>query len=150
MKPILVNHKPTIEGLVEFEREFSQKYGPFVFFGFLWPEFYADRDSNTNPYVAAAAPWSDPHLWSSEDNKAVRESFHRGIAQIMEIERWFWKPDSTLMNPAHQSLEPVLEALEIEHDLVELVNVELFGQEIRRAYIITSQRLSPAAVEGQD
>ncbi len=150
MKPIIVNHKPTIEGLVKFEREFSEKHGPFVFFGFLWPEYYADSDSNANPYVAAAAPWSNPHQWPSEDDKAVRESFYQGIQQIMEIERWFWKPDSTLLDPSHPVLAPVLDALEVEHGLVELVNVELFGKEIRRAYIITSQRLSPAAVEGRD
>ena len=150
MKPILVNHKPTVEGLVKFEREFSEKHGPFVFFGFLWPEYYAHNDSSINPYVAAAAPWSYTRLWSSEDHKAVRESFHRGVAQVMEIESWFRKPDSTLLDPSHQTLEPVLEVLEIEHGLVELLNVELLGQEMRRAYIITSQRLSPTAVEGQD
>ena len=150
MKPILVNHKPTIEALVRFEREFSEKHGPFVFFGFLWPEFYADSESSINPYVAVAAPWSDPHQWPSEDDEAVKESFHRGVMQVMEIEKWFMQPDITLMNPAHQSLKPVLDALEIEHDLVELVNVELFGQEMRRAYIITCQRLAPAAVQGRE
>ena len=147
MKPILIKNKPTIQGLVKFEREFSEEHGPFVFLGFLWPEYYAyDEDASTRPYVAAAAPWSTQQQ-SSADNKAVREAFYEGVGQVLKIERWLWRPDSTLLDPAHSALDPILDALEVEHDLVELVNVELFGREMRRAYIITSQRLeSPAAL----
>ncbi len=151
MRPLLVNHKPTIEGLVKFEREFSEEHGPFIFFGFLLTETELALD-DYNEYrltggdwiVMASAPWSD-----SYDNPA-REAFSQGVRKVLELEQWWRTPHASLLHPSDQHLDLIHDALEVEHDLVELVNVELFSKDIRRAYIITSQRLSPAAVEGRD
>ena len=151
MRPLLVNHKTTIEGLVKFERDFSEEHGPFIFFAFLLTETEFVLD-DYNEYtltgrdwiVMASAPWSD-----SYDNPA-RDAFSKGVRKVLNLEQWWRTPRTSLLHPSDYRLEPVLDALEVEHDLVELVNVELFGQDIRRAYIITCQRLSPAAVEGRD
>lgn len=148
MRPLLVNHKPTIEGLVKFEREFSEEHGPFIFFGFLLTETeFAPDDHNEYTLtggdwiVMASAPWSD-----SYENPA-REAFSKGVRKVLELEQWWRAPRTSLLHPSDYRLEPIHDALDVEHDLVELVNVELFGQEIRRAYIFTAQRLSPATVE---
>ncbi len=151
MRPLLLNHKPTIEGLVRFEREFSEEHGPFIFFGFLLTETELTLD-DYNEYkmtggdwiVMASAPWSD-----SYENPA-REAFSKGVRKVLELEQWWQTPRTSLLHPSDRELKPIHDALETEHDLVELLNVELFGKEIRRAYIITSQRLSPATVEGRD
>ena len=151
MRPLLVNHKPTIEGLVKFEREISEEHGPFIFFGFLLTETEFALD-DYNEYkltggdwiVMASAPWS-----ASYDNPA-REAFSKGVRKVLELEHWWRTPHTSLLHPSDHHLELIHDALEVEHDLVELVNVELFSTEIRRAYIITSQRLSPATVEGRD
>ena len=151
MRPILINHKPTIEELVKFEREFSEEFGPFVFFGFLLTELEFVLDdydeyklSGGDWIVMVSAPWS-----TSYDNPA-REAFSKGVRKTLELEQWWQTPRTMLLAPTDPALEPIHDALEVEHDLVELVNVELFGKDIRRAYIITSQRLSQAAVEGRD
>ncbi len=144
MRPILVNHKPTIEGLVKFEREFSEEHGPFAFFGFLWTAYDDYLQSGNDWIVTAAAPWSTDY------GNPTRQAFSKGVNKVLDLEQWWKRPRSTLLAPNDHGLEPIYEAMEIQHELVELIDVELFGKEIRRAYIITAQRLSPAAVEGQD
>lgn len=151
MRPLLLNHKETIEALVRFEREFSEDHGPFIFFGFLLTETEFTLD-DYNEYmltggdwiVMASAPWS-----ASYDNPA-REAFSKGVRKVLELEHWWRTPHTSLLHPSDHHLEPIHNALEVEHDLVELVNVELFSREVRRAYIITCQRLSPVAAEGQE
>ena len=144
MKPILVNYKPTIEGLVKFEREFSEEHGPFVFFGFLWTAYDDYLQSGNDWNVTAAAPWSTDY------HNPARKAYSKGVNKVLKIEKWWKFPGSMLLAPDSPGLTPIQDALEIEHDLVELIDVELFGKEIRRAYIITCQRLSPATVEGRN
>ena len=141
MRPILVNHKPTIEGLVKFERQFSEEYGPFIFFGFLLTAYDYHIESGGEWAVTAAAPWSTAY------HNPARKAFSHGIGKVLQLEQWWKSPRSALLAPNAPGLEPIHDALEIEHSLVELIDVELFNQEIRRAYIITCQRLSPAAME---
>ena len=143
-KPILVNHKVTIEALVKFEREFSSEYGPFTFFGFLHTAYDYHTESGGDWSVTAAAPWSNCY------QNPAREAYNKGIVKVLALEQWWHSPFSTLLAPDAPALAPIHDALEIEHSLVELINVELFGQEIRRAYIITCQRLAPAAGQGKD
>ncbi len=142
MKPILVNNKPTIEGLVKFEREFSEDHGPFVFFGFLLTAYDDYLQSGGDWVVTAAAPWSTDY------HAPARKVFSKGVDDILNIERWWRPPRSTLLRPDNPGLDPIHDALEIEHGLVELLDVELFGKEIRRAYIITSRRASAATGTG--
>lgn len=144
MRPILVNHKLTIEGLVKFEREFSEEHGPFVFFGFLWTAYDDYLQSGGDWIVTAAASWATDY------HNPTRKAFSEGVSKVLELEQWWKHPRSTLLAPNSPALEPIHDALEIEHDLVELIDVELFGKEVRRAYIITSQRLSLAVAEGKD
>lgn len=144
MRPILVNHRPTIEALVKFEREFSEEYGPFAFFGFLWTAYDDYLQSGNDWIVTASAPWSTDY------DEPARRAFSEGVGEVLEIEEWWKRPRSRLLLPDDPSLDPLYDALEIQHDLVEIIDVELFGKEVRRAYIITCQRLSPAVVEGQD
>ena len=144
MKPILVNHKVTIEALVKFEREFSAEYGPFIFFGFMLTEYDYHTESGGDWSVTAAAPWSNCY------RNPAREAYYKGIVKVLALERWWKSPNCTLLAPDAPGLAPIHDALEIEHSLVELINVELFDQEIRRAYIITCQRLAPAAGQGKD
>ena len=135
MKPILVNHKTTIEALAKFEREFSEEYGPFIFFGFLLTAYDDYSRSGNDWTVTAAAPWSTDY------HNPARKAFAKGIGPVLELEQWWKSPHSTLLAPNAPGLEPIQDALEIEHSLVELIDVELFDKEIRRAYIITCQRL---------
>ena len=144
MRPILVNHKPTIEALVKFEREFSEEHGPFAFFGFVLTAYDDYLQSGNDWIVTASAPWSTSY------KNSTREAFSKGISNILDIEEWWKRPRSRLLLPDDPDLDPLYEALEIQHDLVELIDVELFGKEVRRAYIITCQRLTPVAAEGQD
>lgn len=144
VKPILVNHKVTIEALIKFEREFSGEYGPFLFFGFLLTAYDYDSRSGDDWSVIAAAPWSACY------HNPARKAFDQGIGKALTLEQWWQSPYSKLLAPDAPGLAPLHDALEIEHSLVELINVELFGQEIHRAYIITCQRLSPAAGQGKE
>ena len=143
MRPILVNHKKTIEALADFERKFSEEHGPFSFFGFLWTAYDDYNQSGGHWNVTAAAPWS-------KDDEETQKAFRHGVRAALAVEQWFMTPGTTLLAPNSPGLEPIHDALEIEHDLAELIDVELFGKDIRRAYIITSQRLAPAVAEGQE
>lgn len=144
MKPILVNHKPTIEALVKFERDFAEEHGPFAFFGFLLTTYDDYLRSGGDWQVTVAAPWSKDY------SGPAAKAFFKGVDEVLQLERWWTQPSTMLLRPDNPGLEPVHDALEIEHDLVELIDVELFGKEIRRAYIITSQRLAAPATLSQD
>ena len=59
MKPILIRSEAEVvqESCIELERDLSQKYGTDLAFRFsMFGMCHADRDSNTNSYVASAAP----------------------------------------------------------------------------------------------
>ena len=139
MEPVIIGPlNRVVRQLQKMERDLSETKGGFSFFGLTLPEEGAQRWR-----VVFSAPWIDGQ-------------FHDSLGVILhEMEQYLDKRDRLdlsiqMVRTDDPELEPIHEALEIRHGLVEVFDVDLFHETIRRAYIITSQRLSPAAVEGRD
>lgn len=139
MEPVIIGPmNRVVKQLRKMERNLSENKGAFTFFGLTLPEEGAHRWR-----VVLSAPWIDGH-------------YHESLGEILhEMEQYLGQKDRLdlsihMVGTDDPGLDPIHEALEIRHGLVEVFDVDLFHETIRRAYIITSQRLSPAAVEGRD
>ena len=139
MEPVIIGPlNQVVKQLQKMERELSDTKGGFSFFGLTLPEEGARQWR-----VVLSAPWIDGQ-------------YHDSLGVILqEMEQYLDKRDRLdlsirMVRTDDPGLEPIHEAVEIRHGLVEVFDVDLFHETIRRAYIITAQRLSPAAVEGQD
>ena len=139
MEPVIIGPmNRVVRKLRDMERDLSESMGGFVFFGLTLPE--------EDAYIwrlVMAAPWISGHQF--EDVGFILEEMKKYLTQkeCNDI-------SLRLIGCDDLGLEPIHEALEIRHGLVEVFDVDLFHETIRRAYIITSQRLSPATVEGRD
>ena len=139
MEPVIIGPlNRVVKKLREMERDLSERKGGFAFFGLTLPEegAYIWR-------LVMAAPWIAGH--QPEDIEFILKEMKKYLTQ--KERRDF---SICLIGCDDPGLEPIHEALEIRHGLVEVFDVDLFHETIRRAYIITSQRLSPATVEGRD
>ncbi len=139
MEPVIIGPmNRVVKQLQKMERDMTENMGGFVFFGLTLPEEGAHMWR-----VVLSAPWIDGHQ-------------HEALGAILrEMDQYLEQKDRfdlsiQMVRTDNPGLEPIHEALEIRHGLVEIFDVDLFHETIRRAYIITSQRLSPAAVEGRD
>ena len=139
MEPVIIGPmNRVVRKLREMERDLSEGKGGFVFFGLTLPEEGAQTWR-----LVLSAPWIDSHqhealgiiLEEMDQYLSQKERFDLSIQMV--------RTDDTGLDPIH-------EALEIRHGLVEVFDVDLFHETIRRAYIITSQRLSPATVKVQE
>jgi hypothetical protein len=123
-----------IKHFIEIEKRIAQERGAFTFFGLFQRNAFPGRWD-----VVVAAPWigsqfGEVHRYFADRLKAElsKEDFLK-LARIAPI-----VPD----NPR---LEDIHEEFQVEHGTIEVWNRELFGVEIRHAYIITSQRLNVGA-----
>ena len=136
MEPVIVGPmNRVVKKLRDMERDLSESKGGFVFFGLTLPE-----EGGHKWRLVMSAQWIDGHqhealgliLKEMDKYLSQRERFDLSIQMV--------STDSP-------ELEPIHEALEIRHGLVEIFDVDLFREAIRRAYIITAQGLAPASVE---
>ena len=139
MEPVIIGPmNRVVKQLRAMERDLSESKGGFVFFGLTLPE----EDARIWRLVMAA-PWIAGH--QPDDIVYILKEMKKYLSQKE------WSDLSIrLIRCDDPGLEPIHEAVEIRHGLVEVFDVDLFHETIRRAYIITAQRLTPAAVEGKD
>jgi hypothetical protein len=130
MEPVVIGPmNRVVKQLRMMERDLSERKGGFLFFGLTLPEERANLWQ-----VVMAAPWIVGHQ---------RDAIHF-IHQ--EMDKYLTQKESfdlslNLLRCDDPGLDPIHEALEIQHGLVEVFDVDLFRETMRRAYIITSQRL---------
>ena len=139
MDPVIIGTmNRVVKKLREMERDLSESKGGFAFFGLTLPE-----EGAHNWRLVMSAHWIDGHQ-------------HEALGVILkEMDQYLSQKERfdlsiQLVKSDDSSLEPIHEALEIRHGLVEVFDVDMFRETIRRAYIITAQRLTPAVVEGQN
>ena len=139
MEPVIIGPmNRVVKQLQKMERDLSETKGGFVFFGLMLPE-----DGPNKWRVVMSAPWIDGHQ-------------HEALGVVLnEMDQYLASDDRfdlsiQMVRTDDSTLEPIHEALEIRHGLVEIFDVDLFRETIRRGYIITAQKLSTAAVRGQD
>lgn len=139
MEPVIIGPmNRVVKQLQKMERSLSETRGGFVFFGLTLPE-----EDSQKWRLVLSAPWIDEHQ-------------HDALGIILdEMDQYISRNDRLglsiqMIRTDDLALEPIHEALEMRHGLVEVFDVDLFHETIRRAYIITAQTLAPTMVDKQD
>lgn len=139
MEPVIIGPmNRVVKKLREMERDLSEGKGGFVFFGLTLPE----EDARIWRLVMAA-PWISGH--QPEDIGFITKEMKNYLTPKERNNL-----SIRLIGCDDPGLEPIHEALEMRHGLVEVFDVDLFHETIRRAYIITAQRLTSALLQGRE
>ena len=139
MDPVIIGPmNRVVKQLQKMERDLSETKGGFVFFGLLLPE-----EGPNKWRIVMSAPWIDRY-----QHEALGVVLNEMDQYLSRNERF--DVSIQVVRSDDSTLEPIHEALEIRHGLVEIFDVDLFRETMKRGYIITAERLSTVTVGGQD
>lgn len=122
--------KEFINKFVELERRIKKQKGEFTLFALFM------RDNGLNKWdVVVAAPWID---W---DRKAALDYISQQIQLSLTRDEVLQISRIALIDETNPTLDEIQRTLQPKHGVVEITNSDLFGLEIKRAFIITAQKL---------
>jgi hypothetical protein len=122
-----------VDSFIELERTVAAERGDFALFALLAREDLPDRWD-----LVVAAPWID-------DRRGFVEYLVNAIKESMGAERLVELSRIVVMNPDDKLVRVVNSAFSVEHGAWEVRDTDVFGLDIRHAFIITSQSLASAA-----
>jgi hypothetical protein len=117
----------------EIEQKISVKKGDFVLFALFQREDSIDKWD-----LLVAAPWID------SDRKTALYYIAGQLQSSLNPEELVQLSRIVLIDLTNPGLNTTNDAIKIEHGISELQNINFFGLQIKRAFIITSQK--PVAV----
>ena len=123
--------KELVNKFVELERKLSQEKGDFTLFALFLREDAADKWD-----LVVAAPWIEA------DRKDALPYITKQIQAKLKPEELVGLSRVVLIDQTNPALEAVNRAVKAEHTVVDVQNSDFFGLQRKRAYIVTSQKLS--------
>jgi hypothetical protein len=127
--------KEFINKFIELERRIKRQKGAFTLFALFM------RDNGLNKWdVVVAAPWIDSDRKEALDYISQQLQLSLTRDEVLQISR------IALIDETNPTLDEIQRTLQPKHGVIEMMNSDLFGLEIKRAFIITAQKL-PAYAE---
>lgn len=124
-----------IDKYTELELHIAEEKGPFVLFALFMRE-----DAPGRWDLMVAAPWA------GDDRRSVVDYFVSKIKSRLGAESLISLSRIIVIDPQEAGVQAFNRAIQVEHGRVEVRDRDFFGQSIKHAYIITSQRpQAPAA-----
>jgi hypothetical protein len=123
------------EKFAELEVHIAEEKGPFVFFALFMREEVPDRWD-----LIVSAPWA------GDDKRRVVDYFVSQIKSRLGDQALMSLSRIVVIDPQNAAIRALNRAIQIEHGRVEVRDSDFFGQSVKLAYIVTSQRpQAPAA-----
>jgi hypothetical protein len=124
-----------IDKFTELESHIAEEKGPFVLFALFMRE-----DAPGRWDLMVSAPWA------GDDRESVVEYFVSQIKSRLGVQSLISLSRIVVIDPQEAGVQTFNRAIQVEHGRVELRDTNIFGQDVKHAYIITSQRPhAPAA-----
>lgn len=132
----------TLERFLLLERDLAAEQGRFALFGVFLRE-----DAPNRWDVVAVAPWIEASPVSARALFAQRLQAELTLDEVILLSQIaFITPEGPQYDAAMRRIARAARAAfgspEVEHGLVEMQDVDLFGQSLARAYVITAQSLN--------
>ena len=130
--------KELLERFIFLERNLAEQRGPFALFALFLREDAQDRWD-----LIVAAPWIET------DRRSALTLLTNQIQKSLRPEELTQLSRVVLVDENNPALEAINSAVHVEHGAADVQDGDFFGLHIRRAFIITSQRLdlkTPALV----
>ena len=124
-----------IDKFTELESHIAEEKGPFALFALFMRE-----DAPGYWDLIVAAPWAWPDRQSVVDYFVSKIKSRLGDESLTSLSRII------VIDPQHAAVQALNRAIQVEHGRVEVRDSDFFGQSVKHAYFITSQRpQAPAA-----
>lgn len=95
------------------------------------------RDNGLNKWdVVVAAPWIDADRKAALDYISQQLQLSLARDEVLQISR------IALIDETNPTLDQIQRTLQPKDGIIEIMNNDLFGLDIKRAFIITAQKLS--------
>ena len=120
--------KEQAEKLQKIEKNLSESKGPFELFALLLRENSPDR---WDLLISAD--------WASLDKKAAISTIVEKIRTVLTDQEILMLSRIVILDRNDAALNALHRTMKVEHGLVELSNIKLFGLAIKHAYLITSK-----------
>lgn len=124
-----------VDKFSELESHIAEEKGPFVLFALFMREDAPDRWD-----LMVAAPWA------GDDRESVVEYFVSQIKSRLGVQSLISLSRIIVVDPQEAGVQAFNRAIQVEHGRVEVRDTNIFGQAVKHAYIITSQRPQAPAV----
>ena len=123
------------EKFTELEAHIAEERGPFALFALFM------REGAPNCWdLIVSAPWA------GDDTPSVVDYFVSQIKSRLGAQVLIYLSQIVVINPENPALQALNRTIQVEHGRVEVRDTDFFGQTVKHAYIITSQRpQAPAA-----
>lgn len=118
-----------IDKFISIEKEIAKERGSFSLFALFLRE-----DAQNKWDVIVSAPWF------TSDKKGILNYIGEKIRTYLKPQELLLLSRIILIEPTDDSIKAIHSAFRIEHGRVELANCNLFGLQIKQAYIITSNK----------
>ena len=117
------------EKFSKLESHIAEEKGGFALFALFMREDAPDRWD-----LMVSAPWT------GDDRRSVVEYFVEQIKSILGEQELISLSRIVVIDPQDPAVQALNRAIQIEHGRVEVRDSNFFGQAVKHAYIITSQR----------
>lgn len=126
--------KQLVEDMVKVERSLAQKKGAFNLFALFLRE-----DAPGKWDVLIAAPWAAKGQITTLRDVATELQRSLTKEELLQLSR------IVVIDQRDPALDAIQRAFHVEHGTAEIQDSNLFGLQIKHAYLITSRRSDPAA-----
>lgn len=116
------------------ELDIAAERGDFELFALFLREDMPDRWD-----VLISVPWASEDKAAALDYMVEKIKSDIGIDYLPQLSR------IVFIDPSSFTLEELDQDAPVEHGMVEIRDTNIFGQDIKRGYIITCKQLSPVA-----
>ena len=117
-----------IEKFASLEAEIARKRGNFSLFALFLREDVPDRWD-----LMVSAPWLSPNEREAVDDLVNEIKSHLGPQDLVNLSR------IVLVDPNGPPAQALAKAISVEHGRVEVRDSNLFGLQVKHAFIITSK-----------
>ena len=117
------------EKFTELEAHIAEERGPFALFALFL------REGAPNCWdLMVSAPWA------GEDTPSVVDYLVSQIKSRLGAQVLIYLSRIVVINPQNPAVQALNRSIQVEHGRVEVRDSDFFGQTVKHAYIITSQR----------
>ncbi len=126
-----------LSSILPIERELASRHGEFTLFALVLREDSTDRWD-----LLVAAPWVQ------EDDDLALRVISDSLVKALKREELIQVSRIVTLDQTDPELKAFAQTIQTSHEPVEIVNSTLFGQPIKRAYVITSIAPEPQPKSG--
>jgi hypothetical protein len=125
-----------VNKLILLKREIESERGPVCLFGLFLREHSAGYWD-----LLIAAPWASSQSWDDRTYLSQKVSERLKKSEMMLLSRF------EIIDDDNPGLDDALKTLNVDDRITEIRNVDLFGHEIKQAYVLQAKRLPKCAAK---